>query len=74
MITAGRAGRPSVSLALGTRLEVGAVKLVAACAAQTQFVGGGGGVDDPGPVLGQEMTDERSGQAMNELGLFMRAD
>ena len=72
MIAAGTAGRPSVSLAVGTGVEVVAVELVEVSSPQAQFGGGRACRQSLGAMLGQEVTNEGSRKAMNQL-FFMAA-
>jgi hypothetical protein len=73
MIAPGKSGRPGLRAALGAGPQVEAVEFVEAGAGQGQFAGGGVGTDLAGAVAGQNVADERSGQAFDQLGFFIAA-
>ena len=60
-------------MTFGTGPEVWAVEFVETGARQVQFAGGLVGGEFLAAVSGQEMADERSGQALDQLGFFMGA-
>ena len=72
MVAPGAAGRPGVGVALGAGLEVVAIEFIEAGGSQTQFTGRVTSAELPGAVAGQEMADEGSGKAVDELKLFIR--
>jgi hypothetical protein len=72
MIATGEAGRPGVGLTLSAGAEVIGVEFVEAGAGQTEFAGGGTSAEKASAVTVEEMTDQRSGQTMDELCFFMR--
>jgi hypothetical protein len=67
MIAAGHAGRPNLGLTLGAGTQILAEEFIAACAGQTQFAGRLRSGEFPAAMAGQEVTDEGSGQAFDQL-------
>jgi hypothetical protein len=67
MVAAGAAGRPGIGVALGAGAQIVGVEFVEASAGQAQFGGGGTCGEVPGAMVGQELTDEGSRQALNQL-------
>lgn len=74
MIAPGQTWRPTGLVMMRTGLEVIAVKLVEATAAQAEFLSGGFGFDMAGSKVGQHVTDERIGTTMCQLLFFIAAD
>jgi hypothetical protein len=58
---------------VGAGAEVIGVEFVEAGSGQAQFEGGGAGTDVAGAKTLEEMTDERSGQAFDQLQSFIAA-
>jgi len=71
MITAGKSRGPALGVALGASAQVVGAQLVEAAEADAQFGGDSLGRKVPGAGLGQEMTDQRSGNTVGELELFI---
>ena len=71
MIPARTAGRPAVLLLVGTGGEVLGVEFVEAAAGEVELAGGEAGVELLRAELGEDVTDERRGEAMSELVFFM---
>ena len=67
MIASGESGRPGFGLAVGAGEPVVGAELVEAAEADAQFEGDGGGRDQAGPGLGEEMADEGRGETLGEL-------
>ena len=61
-----------MSLAAGTGAQVLAVELVEPGAAEVKFLGGCGCVELLLAMLGQNVTNERSRQTVNQLQFFIR--
>ena len=74
VIAAGSAGRPEVLLVMGAGGEVIRVELVEAAAGEVEFAAGLAGGDLTGAELGEEVTDQWSGETMRELIFFMRGE
>ena len=72
MVAAGVSGRPGADVTLGASLEVVTVEFVEAGARQPQFAGGVSGGKLPGAVAVQQVADEGSREAFDELELFIR--
>lgn len=70
MVAAGKAGRPSSGVVLDTGLKVIGVEFVEASASQSQFLGGLASGELPAAIVGQEVTNQRGGQAFDEWLLF----
>ena len=54
--------------------QVIGVEFVEAGAGQAEFDGGGASAENAGAMRVEEMTDQRSGQTVDELCFFMRED
>lgn len=74
MVAAGAAGRPGIGVALGAGAQIVGVEFVEAGAGQAQFGGGSARGEVPGAMVGQEVTDEGSRQALDQLLFFMAAE
>ena len=74
VIAAGSAGRPEVLLVMGAGGEVIGVELVEAAAGEMEFAAGLACVEMSGTELGQEVTDQWSGETMSELVFFMSGE
>ena len=72
MIATGETGRPGIGLTMSAGAEVIGVEFVEAGAGQTEFAGGGTSAEQAGAMTVEEMTDQRRGQPVDELGFFMR--
>jgi hypothetical protein len=64
-VAARAAGRPEVGVAPGAGAQIVTVEFVEAGAGQAQFCGGGACGEPAGAMVGQEMTDEGSGEALD---------
>ena len=73
VIAAGTTRRPGIGLTVGAGVEVVAVEFVEVSTPQAQFGGGRACCQSLGAMLGQEVTNERSRKAMNQL-FFMAAE
>ena len=71
VIAAGAAGDPDGLLMVSTGAEVVGVEFVEASVGQPQLGGCRGGVELAGAETGQDVTDQRRGQTMNELLFFI---
>jgi hypothetical protein len=67
MIAPGKSGRPSLGLALGTRPQVFGVEFVKAGVRQSQFARGFRRGEFLAAMAGEEVTDEGSGAAFDQL-------
>ena len=74
VIAAGGAGRPEVLLVMSASGEVIGVELVEAAAGEVEFAGGLAGGEMSSTELGEEVTDQWSGETMSELIFFMRGE
>ena len=74
MVAAGAAGRPGLDVALGAGAQIVGVEFVEAGAGQAQFGGGGARGEWPGAMVGQEVADEGSRKALDQLLSFMAAE
>jgi hypothetical protein len=74
MVAAGAAGRPGIGVALGAGAKIVGVEFVEAGAGQAQFGSGGARGEWPGAMVGQEVTDEGSRKALDQLLSFMAAE
>jgi hypothetical protein len=72
MIPTGEPGRPGFGRTLSAGAEVIGVEFVEAGAGQPEFTGGGASAEMAGAMTVEEMTDQWSGQTMEELVFFMR--
>ena len=72
MIPTGETGRPGFGLTSSAGAKVIGVEFVKARAGQAEFDGGGASAEMAGAMSVEEMTDQRSGQTVDELCLFMR--
>jgi hypothetical protein len=73
MISAGETGGPGVGLALGTGAEIIGVKFLEAGMSQSQFGGRTDATEVSGAEVVEDVTDEWSGQTMDDLKFFMTA-
>ena len=69
MIAAGGAWRPEFPTGVGGSVEVVAVQLIESGAAQAEFFGGSSGGDFVAAKGGEDFTDQRSSEAMDELAI-----
>jgi len=67
MVAAGKTGQPSLDTAFGASAEILAVELVEAGQGKPQFECGGWGVEPAKTMIGQNMTNEGSGQTFDQL-------
>ena len=67
VIATGESGGPGLALALSAGTEVMGVEFVETGASQSQFGGGGASAELADAETGEQMTDERSGQTLDEL-------
>jgi hypothetical protein len=72
MIAAGDAGRPVLLPVVGSGAEIIGVEFVEASAAQMESAHGDGSGEETLAELGEEETDQRSGETMRELAFFIR--
>jgi hypothetical protein len=68
VIAAGQTGRPGLGVALGAGAQVVGAQLVEAAQADAQFEGDGFGREPARTGLGEEIADQRSGDAVGQLG------
>ena len=73
MVAAGATGRPGIGVALGAGAKIVGVEFVEAGAGQAQFGGRSTRGEWSGAMVGQEVTDEGSRQALDQLLFFMAA-
>jgi hypothetical protein len=73
MVTPRKTGRLGLAAAFGASAEVLAVELVEAWQGKPQFVCGTWGVELAMTMIGQNMTNVRSGQTVDQLEFFMAA-
>jgi hypothetical protein len=74
MVAAGAAGCPGLGVPLSAGTQIVGVEFVEAGAGQAQFGGGGTRGEVPGAMVGQEVTDEGSRQALDQLLFFIAAE
>ena len=73
MVATRGTGTPSVGGSLGTGAEVVSVEFVEAAVGQAQFGGRGTGGELFGTMVGQNVTNERSGKTVDQLLFFIEA-
>jgi len=71
MIAPGEPGRPGLGTALSAGEQVAGAQLVDAAQTEAQFESDGFGGQQAGASLGEEMTDQRWGDAVSELEFFI---
>lgn len=70
VIAAGGAGHPKALLVMGAGLEVAGVEFIEAAAGEAEPVGGLVGAELTCAEAGEDVTDQRGGETVGELGLF----
>ena len=73
-VAAGKPGGPSLGLTLGTGAQIAAIEFVEAGAGEAQFAGRFAGREFISAMTGQEVADEWSGEAMDQLWFFIGAN